>query len=211
MGNGPFQPANVPDKAACEALMAEMEMMAHIAAHCRQVCRVALWIADRLDGRGSPLDRRLIRAAALLHDITKTRSLRTGENHAATGRALLERRGYPEVGAVIAQHVRLKAYEDGGPVREEEIVNYADKRVLHDRIVSLAERMGYILERYGRDEQRRNYILAVWEQTRGLEAKLFRQIPFSPEDIPRRLDPAFRGHEAPPGAGKGSGHVSSPR
>jgi len=91
----------------------------------------------------------MIRAAALLHDITKTRSFQTLEDHAETGARLVADLGYPEVGRIIGQHVRLESYPPARTPSEAEIVNYADKRVLHDRIVSLDERMGYILKKYG--------------------------------------------------------------
>ena len=57
------------------------------------------------------LNRDLIRAAALLHDITKTRSFVTSENHALTGGQFLSDLGYPEVGDLVRQHVRLDEYE----------------------------------------------------------------------------------------------------
>jgi uncharacterized protein len=70
------KPIRIPSDQECRQLMMEMGMMEHIAAHSRQVCRVALLLTDGL-GRPDP-ERELIRAAALLHDITKTRSFQTG-------------------------------------------------------------------------------------------------------------------------------------
>ena len=40
--------------------------------------------------------------------------------------------------------------QDPRPLREAEVVNYADKRVLHARVVSLAERFADLKVRYGR-------------------------------------------------------------
>ena len=175
-------------------------MMEHIVAHSLQVCRVALFLADRLDLPG--LNRELIQAAALLHDITKTRSFRTQEAHAETGAHLLAGLGYPEVGHIVGQHVRLNRYVAESVPTEAEIVNYADKRVLHDRIVSLGERMGYILERYGQEPDRKRHILLLWEKTRELEGRLFSRLPFGPDDLSRLLSaevpgPTLCGHEAP--------------
>ena len=133
------------------------------------------------------LNRELILAAALLHDITKTRSFQTLEDHAETGAQLLAEIGYPEVGRIVGQHVRLDRYFSSKSPTEEEVVNYADKRVLHDRIVPLSERMGYILEKYGREPERKRAILLLWEKTEALEARLFAGIPFAPDDISRLL------------------------
>ncbi len=177
---------NIPSEEACLRIISDMGMLEHIVAHSRQVCRVALFLTDRL---GNPeLNRELIRAAALLHDITKTRSFRTQEDHAKTGARTIAELGYPEVAGIVGQHVRLNRYGSASatPV-DAEIVNYADKRVLHDRIVPLSERMGYILEKYGGDPERKRWILILWEKTEKLEARLFARLPFHPDDISRLL------------------------
>jgi uncharacterized protein len=176
----------IPTEAECGRLIAEMGMLENIVDHCRQVCRVSLLIVDHLKPDG--LNRELIRAAALLHDITKTRSFQTREDHAETGAQLLTDLGYPEVGRIVGQHVRLDRYFASKSPAEEEIVNYADKRVLHDRIVPLSERMGYILEKYGQEPERKRAILLLWEKTEALEGRLFAGLPFAPEEINRLLD-----------------------
>jgi putative nucleotidyltransferase with HDIG domain len=176
---------NIPTEAECRQLTADMGMLENIAAHSRQVCRVSLLIFDHLQSDG--LNRELIRAAALLHDITKTRSFETLEDHAETGARLLAEIGYPELGCIVGQHVRLDRYFASEDPTEEEIVNYADKRVLHDQIVSLNERMGYILDKYGREPERKKAILLLWEKTEALEARLFARLSFEPCDIIRLL------------------------
>ena len=175
----------IPTEAECERLIAGMGMLENIVAHCRQGCRGSLLIVDHLQPDG--LNRELILAAALLHDITKTRSFQTGEDHAETGAKLLADLGYPEVGRIVGQHVRLDRYFASASPAAEEIVNYADKRVLHDRIVPLSERMGYILEKYGREPKWKRAILLLWEKTEALEARLFAGLPFAPDDITRLL------------------------
>jgi uncharacterized protein len=179
------EPIRIPTEAECGRLIAGMGMLENIVAHSRQVCRVSLLIADHLQPSG--LNRELILAAALLHDITKTRSFQTGEDHADTGEKLLADLGYPEVGRIVGRHVRLDRYFASESPAEEEIVNYADKRVLHDRIVPLSERMGYILEKYGREPKWKKAILLLWEKTEALEARLFAGLPFAPDDITRLL------------------------
>jgi uncharacterized protein len=173
---------NIPSEKVCRKIISEMGMLDNIVAHCLQVRRVSLLLADHL-GLSTP-NRDLIRAAALLHDITKTRSFRTREDHAATGALLLKELGYPEVGLIVGQHVRLNCYcfVSGMPA-EAEIVNYADKRVLHDKIVPLSERMGYILEKYGRAPEIKRNILLLWEKTENLEQRLFVNLPFAPSDL----------------------------
>lgn len=177
------QQIRIPSEETCRSLIAEMGMMEHIVAHSLQVRRVSLFLVDRLELPG--LNRELIRAAAHLHDITKTRSFETHENHAETGGSLLIDLGYPEVGRIIAQHVYLERdfVSATDILTESVIVNYADKRVLHDRIASLNHRMTYILEKYGRSQELQREILRNWEKIKRMEAQLFTRLPFAPEDI----------------------------
>ncbi len=173
----------IPTQKECYELIQEMGMMDHIVDHSGQVCRVAVCLADKLNRKGIDLNLELIRASALLHDITKTRSFRTNENHAETGGKFLREKGFAEVGRVIAQHVKLDTYVASGSPVEAEIVNYADKRVLHDQIVLLADRLSYILERYGDGVENRERILGLWGKSKELEKKIFSCLPFLPEAL----------------------------
>ena len=163
----------VPSKNECFELIRQMDMMDHIVAHSLTVCEVALTLADGLAEENAGLNRDLVQAGALLHDITKTRSFTTRENHAESGGALLVELGYPAVGSIVRQHVKLDAYPENGLFSEAEIVNYADKRVLHDKVVPLDRRMRYIVERYCHGEADRRRVGWLWEKTRALEARIF--------------------------------------
>ena len=184
----------IPDPATCHHLMSAMGMLPHIVDHCRQVCRVAEFLADGLISAGIPLHRRLITAAALLHDITKTRSLDTGENHAATGGAYLAERGYLRVSEVVRQHVALDHCAPQKLPDEALVVNYADKRVLHDAITGLEERMTYIRERYGTTEAHLNRIDTLWRTTAELEVGLFAHLPYGPEQLVAEMDASPETH-----------------
>lgn len=173
----------IPTQEQCFQLMCEMEMLDHIVVHSMQVCRVATFLADHLNRRQNRLNADLIRAAALLHDITKTRSFKTRENHALTGGQYLAARGYPQVGELVRQHVRLDEYPSPVVLGEVEIINYADKRVLHDQVVSLDKRLDYILEKYGKPQEHQERIRSLWAKTLELEAKIFDELAFGPEDL----------------------------
>ena len=174
---------NIPTPEKCYRLQKEMGMLDNIVVHCQQVCRVALTIVSNADGIESDMDLGLIVAAALLHDITKTRSFKTKEDHAQTGEQFLVECGYPEVGRIVGQHVHLTDYENNGPPNAAEIINYADKRVLHDRVVSLDRRMQYIVDRYGTDSKRKKRIQSLWQQSRGLEVRIFRNIDLKADEL----------------------------
>jgi len=178
---------NIPTRQECFNLMHAMKMMDHIKAHSIQVCRVALALAAPLQSRSGRPDLELLRAAALLHDITKTRSFTTGEKHASTGAELMETLGYPELGHIIGQHVQLDVYFSSTYPTEAEILNYADKRVLHDKVVSLEKRMDYIYQRYGKTDKDRRRLENLHKLTETLEGRIFRFLAYAPADLINNL------------------------
>ncbi len=177
----------IPPQKQCLEMLMDTQMPDHIQAHSKLVCRVALMLADGLAEAGVPLNRPLVMASALLHDITKPRSFKTGENHSQTGGEYLTDLGYPEVGDIVRQHVILDAYFAGESPTEAEIINYADKRVLHDKIVPLNDRMDYILETYAKTELHRQWMKKVRAETERLEKRIFAYLSFSPSDLIERL------------------------
>jgi len=177
----------IPSENTCLDLMHRMDMMEHIVTHSVRVCQVAACIAEHLNHQPKPLDLKLVNAAALLHDITKTRSFKTRENHAVTGAELLKNLGYPEVADIVRQHVRLDSYSATESIMEVEIINYADKRVLHDQVVSLKERKEYIFEKYGKTSDHMKRLKKIWGETETLERRIFKHLPFDPGQLPEYL------------------------
>ena len=179
----------IPTKKQSFQLICQMKMPDHIVVHSLQVCRVAINLVDYMADPGANLNRDLVQAAALLHDVTKTRSFKTNENHALTGSRFLSQRGYPEVGSIVRQHVQLDAYSVSTSPTEAEIVNYADKRVLHEKVVTLQERKNYIINKYAKKPEHLERIHRLWENTKQLENKIFRCLPFSSSELNRFLKP----------------------
>ena len=167
----------------CLEMLMQIQMPSQILDHSMSVYRVALVLADGLAAAGVGLNRPLVGASALLHDITKPRSFTTGENHSKTGGEYLTDLGYPEVGHIVRQHVILDAYFAGTSPSEAEVVNYADKRVLHDQIVPLDDRMEYILQRYAKTNAHRELLRSIWDQTVMLEERLFAYLTFAPAQL----------------------------
>lgn len=136
--------------------MTRYQMLDNIRAHSVMVARVAWYLAGRLNAGGAQLNSDVVLAAALLHDIGKTACLRDGGNHAALGRTICQEHGYHELADIVNEHVVLLLGVPIGQVGEKELVYYADKRVTHDQIVSLDERLDYILSTYGNGEAARH-------------------------------------------------------
>jgi len=148
----------IPTRLECEELMAKHSMLPNIVLHSRQVMRVSIAITDNLKD-GLSINRDIVIAAAMLHDITKTRSLETKERHAASGGALLRELGFGRIAGIVEQHVILSNLNLKGRLEEVEIVYYADKRVMHDKIVTLDERVHDLIRRYATTEEIRDQIL----------------------------------------------------
>ena len=176
--------SDLPDLKYCFDLMKKMSMMDHIIEHSIMVKNVADCICSLLKPLYPELDSKLVQVSALLHDITKTRSFKTGEKHDESGGRLLADLGYNKVGDIIRQHVVLDEYNNfKAPVTEVEIVNYADKRVLHHGVVPLVKRLEYILDKYGKTEEFCRRINKMWKNTEQLEIKLFKDLDVSPGAI----------------------------
>lgn len=158
-------------------------MMDHIIDHSVMVSNITLFLTQKLKKYSSDIDIRLATSAALLHDITKTRSFDTNESHSDTGGLLLTELGYPEIGNIVRQHVLLDTFENDTPVSEQEIVNYSDKRVVHDKVVPLAERLEYIKIRYGTHKEFKDRIQLMWAQAMNLENKIFLHLDITPDQL----------------------------
>jgi uncharacterized protein len=172
MANVPMSSTDrIPSQEECDELMAKYCMLPNIIAHSRQVMRVSLVITDNLK-KGVSINRNLVIAAALLHDITKTRSLETREPHDQSGGELLRELGFTRVGEIVKQHVILLDFDPQEKLEEREIINYADKRVMHDRIVSLSERVKDLIQRYGTTEKIKNLIRQRESSAYAIEKKI---------------------------------------
>jgi len=163
--------------------MSAYGMLPNIREHSLLVGEVALHLGTALAEAGFDLHLDLIEAGALLHDLGKTACLGTTINHAEWGAQLVHDAGFPEVAQVVREHIILQPNGDLRPVREAEVVNYADKRVLHARVVPLTVRFADLVVRYGKSEQARRRIADLAKTARRLEAKLFAPIALKPVDL----------------------------
>jgi uncharacterized protein len=179
-----FMPLPSPNQ--CLELMEAHGMLPNIREHSFRVMEVARFLGEALAEAGFDLFLPLITAGALLHDLGKTQCLGTLTNHAELGAGILEELGYPHVAQVVREHVHLDSnIMDPRPLREAEVVNYADKRVLHEEVVTLRDRFTDLKVRYGRTPEALARIQATEVKTRALEEKLFAPLQLSPLDLLR--------------------------
>ncbi|MFW5487926.1 MAG: HDIG domain-containing metalloprotein [Desulfovibrio sp.] len=168
---------HVPDDEECLALWDHYAMPEHIRKHSSAVAYVAKVMAQRAQELGHPVDVQLTHASGLLHDIAKIYTIGHGGSHAQIGAAwAMEATGNPILGQAVAHHVywpfKLDAERHFIPLS----VIYADKRVMHHKIVSVGKRFTDLLERYGKTDELKAKIKINLEQTLALQDCLSRYL-----------------------------------
>ena len=145
----------IPTQDECIRILKENDVPDNIIAHTKAVCRFALRAVDFLDKNGIPVNRDLVAAGALLHDIKKL----SKNDHVVEGYTLIKSMGYDEVALTIKRHGLANLHDSDFVPKtwEEKIVFYADKRVKDDKVVSLEQRFEYIRQRYKREETEHEY------------------------------------------------------
>jgi len=158
------------------------------------VAEVAGWLALRIarERRAMPLDRPLVEAAALLHDVDKAlpsavrdRTLR----HGLAGAAWLGEHGHPELAQAVSLHpVTVLADPDGAhrlaaASLEARIVSYADKRG-RQQLVSMADRFGR-WERRHPEGWTAEVRTVVWGRAEALEREICGLARCRPEEVGR--------------------------
>lgn len=185
----------VPDINECARLMEQYTMLPNIRHHSLVVATIADLLVTKLQGRVKyPLpSRNLCVAGALLHDIAKTQCLDGSCDHAREGAAICTAHGYPEVAEIVGEHVQIRdqnpSLYEAGCFSAKDIVYYADKRVRHNEIVRLEERLAYILEHYGRnDKYLHGLIKKNFTMCQHLETHLFSFLDFTPNQLAEEVN-----------------------
>jgi putative nucleotidyltransferase with HDIG domain len=179
----------IPTIEECFQLMDQYKMLENIRRHSLVVEKIAGLITHGLIEAGFPLSMEKVTAGALLHDIAKTICLREGCDHSLVGEEICLKNQLDEIADLVGEHVRLKQFDPKGDILEKEIIYYADKRVTHDQIVTIKERLKDLFVRYGKGnvalEKRMEENFRICLR---VEQKLFAELPFGPDDIPDLLN-----------------------
>lgn len=185
----------------------------HVRKHCEQVANVAMQVGQAYMSKNLLINLPLLKTAALLHDMARVcdftdldpskfqeevteekwekwsqlRKDYAGQNHADIAAEHLIKLGYHKTAALIRAHHSLTILDEPHLLDhlETAILYYADKRAMHDQIVSLAARFEDGRRRYGHLDnpgQKKRY-LEVEQKTMELEKRLFSEIDLKPDDI----------------------------
>jgi putative nucleotidyltransferase with HDIG domain len=170
-----------PDDAECAQLWAMADGTGHVMRHCEAVSRVAEALCAALNRRdgAKPLDRRLVRGAALTHDIGKgTR------RHEEAGAELLHDHGFHAAAEIVRAHFDVELFPDE-PISEREVVFLADKLVRCDHPVLLEGRYLEKMEMYADEPGAVPAIRGRLERARNLLARFDRETGVSSEQLAR--------------------------
>ena len=174
----------IPSIETCFNLMDKYNMLKNIREHSIMVARTACLIAGGLKEAGEDISVKKSVVGALLHDIGKTEGLKSGNDHAEIGVRICFENGFTEIVELIKEHVRLINYHIDTKYSEKEIVFYSDKRVNHNKIVSLEERLAYILDRYAKNQDDLSQAIRInFELCKKVEEHLFRKLDFEPDAL----------------------------
>ncbi len=169
----------IPTREECMKLIEKYHMPRNIFEHSLLVNKIAMFLAKRLKDVGEPVDLKLVEAASLLHDIAKYKTLVDGK-HGEEDYKLLMAEGCEEVAVVAKKHIFTSVLDEGPKTWEEKIVFYADKRVMHSKIVTLEEREEDLKRRYRHviDE-----IIKADDAAKKIEKEIFEKIHGSPDEV----------------------------
>lgn len=157
-----------PTRKECLAILAEYHVPPHMVNHCRAVAKLAVFLAQRLNEKGAAVDVDLLEGACLLHDLLRVHDFKKSdfdrfernlpEEEKAKWQRLrakykasshedaacdILREQYPALALTIKRHryMALLDEKDRPDTWEEKLLYYADKRVMHETIVPLKERL----------------------------------------------------------------------
>ena len=166
-----YRNLNIPDKAECwsiirSALPGETAIQAHLDLVADTALKLTCAIEKGLNQKKNScpnLNKNLIQAAALLHDIK-----RKEKDHDRIGSRFIKNIGFPRVASIVAEHMTI---EPTDRITEKEIVYFADKLCNGNRLeVDYAKRFaGKIKQTSTRAETR---ILKRYEATQQIHARI---------------------------------------
>ncbi len=145
-------------------------MLDNVRKHSQCVADIATILAKRAMNVGISVNLPLVRSSAMLHDIAKTYSILHGGNHSQLGGAWMQEvTANPVLASGVTHHVYWPFAIDLDKYFPQLTVLYADKRVRHDTVVSIADRFSDLIERYGTSERIRKGIQTTMDQALEVE------------------------------------------
>ncbi|MFP4567653.1 MAG: HD domain-containing protein [Candidatus Woesearchaeota archaeon] len=157
----------------CYQLLDKYGIDGNVLKHVKKVEKIATHLGKKLKEKEKNTNLNLITTSALLHDIGKKLANHTKMNHIEAGTIILKGEELPEHAEICRTHSIYAFYTDAEYPKtwEAKIVNYADKRVIEDKIVTLDERLNYF-----RKKINKNHIKKIEKNLKLLEQEILEKI-----------------------------------
>ena len=183
----------------------------HIQKHMQKVAEVAIFIGEKINASSNKVDLELLRQSALLHDVLKLCDFKdldlehfqqtiTAEDiqfwtalmkscshigHCEAAYNMLNDLGETKLATIIRKHSTETIITVEGELItwEEKILYYADKRVKHDQVVSLKERLADLRKRYNREKNPHPEEPLIEKAIYKLEKEICGKAGINPEEI----------------------------
>ncbi len=205
---------SLPTRKECLAILAEYHVSPHIISHSKVVAKLAVFLAQRLNEQCEEVNIALLKRACLLHDLlrahdfkesdynkfeqnlpeqekTKWKKLRTKYkacSHEDAAYDILKDK-YPALALTIKRHRYMTLLDEKEKPQswEEKLLYYADKRVMHHKIVPLEQRLieGHKRNAYqhGSPEQSKINTSKVDPLIYKMEKEIFEKIALDPLEV----------------------------
>jgi putative nucleotidyltransferase with HDIG domain len=179
----------VPDRATALRLLDEAGLPDGVRIHSQGVARVAAAAAGLVAEAQIPIDGALVEAAALLHDIDKVETRRSGTDHGIVGARRLTALGYPELAMPVASHpIHSLLDDDRFPIGWPSVlVAVADRHVAQE-FLTIDERLDEMKERH---PEHAGAIESARHPAHALEAQLAEAVGLEVDDLVARLREAW--------------------
>jgi len=158
----------LPSRKRCFELLEQYRVPIHIRRHCITVAALATLLAHKLTRKAIPINTELVERTCLLHDILRVcdfdkiepgyfrqkpgsddtriwQKLKNKYKHLTHEQAAYElfKKDYPKLAETIKkqQYISMANEKTMPKTWEEKLAYYADMKVMHDKVVPLAERL----------------------------------------------------------------------
>lgn len=153
--------------------------------HSELVAQVAIFLAEKLliVNKQLSLNMKLLKAAALLHDIDKNIPKLSGETHPDTGVRVLKEEGMGEVAELVKSHpLHLIINPQTAPKTWEEKILFLSDKTVKYQIVTVDKRFDLWNREHMSPKEQEQLDLA-YPKVKELEKEIFSLIKIKPEDL----------------------------
>lgn len=179
----------IPTRERAEELLDSYALPEGIVNHSRGVARVAAEAARLVAAAGVPVDVQLVEVAALLHDVDKLETRRSGGTHGVVGAAWMVEAGHEELAIPIASHPVTALFdEDRYPRGWPSVALAVADRHVAQEFLSIDQRIDEMAARH--PEYRAQLDLAR-RPAHALEAELAEVADLAVDDLVDRLRAAW--------------------